>query len=237
MKNLKINRKAISILLLTTMISGTRLGLSACKKDSSDYFLKTMRVSEFLEDQNILNLTSIDEESLGGSIDIALEDEKFRNRIMLLEYYESAGEQNNYDDILNWLREHIGKYSEDLLLTAVKGAISEEENVDMRFISVYPSPDRNEDILFFKANGTVEIKKDYQKEGYIVKSELLSKAINLCADIQDTDFSEYDAKEIVEYYDYVVETAEMAIASGASRRDDKFYEKNSKKFIKKKYNI
>ena len=51
------------------------------------------------------------------------------------------------------------------------------------------------------------------------------------------NFNEMSAEDIVKLYDEVVTTSKMAIASGASRHDDKINEKNSKKYIKKNYGI
>ena len=235
-KNLKINKKALSILLLTTMITGTGFSINFGKKDTN-YELKSMPLAEFLEDEELKNLTTIDEETINGNIDIILKDEEIRKQIMMLEYYESSGEEDLYNQTLNYLRSAIKSNSEDELLLSVKGAIADEEKTSIDNIKLTPAADYDEDSLFIPATGVAEIKKDYKKEGYKIKSKLLNEAINLTADIQNKDLSEVNAKDLIELYDNATETAEMAIAAGASRRDNKFYEKNSKKMIKKNFNF
>ncbi len=228
----KIKTQFGVIALSTALLAGSYIGFSLAK-DSSNYELKTTSITDILEDEDIQNITTLDEEN----IDIISKDKEFRKNIMYLEYYKSSGEEDLYNETLNWLRDHFKSTSEELLLNSVKGAIADEENISISDITLKPAPDYNDDTLFLTPKATAGIEKDYHEEGYTIKSKALNEAINLCANIQNINFNEASAKDIVKLYDEVTEKSKMAIASGASRHDNEINEKNSKKYIKKNYKI
>ena len=184
-----------------------------------------------------MNITTVDEEIAAGSIDIIEKDQKFRKKIIELNYYASSGEEDLYNETLDWLRNNFEDTALELLFDLAKGAIAEDEKVAISDITLRPAPDYNEDNLFFKSEGIAEIKEDFRTKGYTIKSKQLNEAIILMANIQSTDFSEMSAKDIVKYYDKVTEVAEKTMASGANRHDNNIEEKNSKKYIKKNFNI
>jgi hypothetical protein len=232
----KIQTQAGVIALSAALLAGSYIGFSLAK-DSSDYELKTTSITDILEDEDIQNITTLDEELAEENIDIISKDEEFRKNIMYLEYYKSSGEEDLYNETLNWLRDHFKSTSEELLLGSVKGAIADEEDISISDITLEPAPDYNEDTLFLTPKATAGIEKDYHEEGYTIKAKALNEAVNLCANIQSMNFNEASAKDIVKLYDEVTEKSKMAIASGASRHDNEINEKNSKKYIKKNYKI
>ena len=227
MKNIDIKDRAFAILTAGFLLVGSCAG-TILAKDSKLHRVQTDPVSieSLLEDENIQNITVIDEEIAEGKADIISKDKEFRKQIMNLEYYES-----------NWLRENFKDTAEVVLLESVKGAIAEEENKSTNDITLTPAPDYNEDSLFLQPKGVAGVKNDFHVDGYTIESKALNNAINLCANIQDMNFNEMNAKDIIKLYDEVITTSKMAIASGASRHDDKINEKNSKKYIKKNFSI
>ena len=235
MKNVRISNKAKAILLSGIVLVGSYVGIANAKSD--DCYLESTPIAEFLEDEDIRSLTTVDEEIEAGNISIIEKDEEFRKKIIDLNYYASSGETGLYNETLNWLRSHIKDTSLELLFDSTKGAIADEEEVSMNAITLTPGADWNEDYLFLTPEGVAEIRTGAYSKGYTIKSKQLNSAINLIAEIQDMDFSEMSAKDIVRFYDEVTEMAEMTMASGASRHDNKIEEKNSKKYIKKNFNI
>ena len=238
MKNINIKDRAFAILTAGFLLVGSCAG-TILAKDSKLHRVQTDPVSieSLLEDENIQNITVIDEEIAEGKADIISKDKEFRKQIMNLEYYESSGETDLYNETLNWLRENFKDTAEVVLLESVKGAIAEDENKSTSDITLTPAPDYNEDSLFLQPKGVAGIKNDFHVDGYTIESKALNNAVNLCANIQDMNFNEMNAKDIIKLYDEVITTSKMAIASGASRHDDKINEKNSKKYIKKNFSI
>ncbi len=231
----KIETQVGVIVLSTALLAGSYIGFSLAK-DSNDYELKNSSIAELLEDEDIQNITTLDEE-ISDNNELTSKEAEFRKKIMDLEYYESSKEEDLYNKTLNWLRNNIKSTSKELLLSSTKSAIADEENVSISDITLTPAPDYNEDTLFLTPKATAGIKKDYHENGYTIESKALNNAVNLCANIQDMNFDEANVKEIVKLFDEVTETSKIAIASGASRHDDQINEKNSKKYIKKHYNI
>ena len=225
MKNINIKDRAFAILTAGFLLVGSCAG-TILAKDSKLHRVQTDPVSieSLLEDAE-------------GKADIISKDKEFRKQIMNLEYYESSGETDLYNETLNWLRENFKDTAEEVLLESVKGAIAEDENKSTSDITLTPAPDYNEDSLFLQPKGVAGIKNDFHVDGYIIESKALNNAVNLCANIQDMNFNEMNAKDIIKLYDEVITTSKMAIASGASRHDDKINEKNSKKYIKKNFSI
>ena len=225
----------VSAIALTLALAGSSAVLT--KPSEKDYYLETTPIEQLLEDEDIQNLTTLDEELDAGTINILVKDAKFRKKIIDLNYYASSGEEDLYNETLNWLRENFEDTATEILLYSAKGAIADEEKVSINSVTLTPAPDYNEDTLFLTPKGTAEVKKDFQGEGYTIKSKPMNKAINLSATIQDMNFNEMNAKDIVNLYDEVIETSKMTIASGVSRYDDKIKAKNSKRYIKKNFNI
>lgn len=235
MKKLRIDRRTAALLLSGFVLVSSSAGLAKAKSD--DCYLNSEPVIEIFEDESICNLTTIDEEMANGTIDIFEKEEEFRKKIIELNYYASSGETDSYNETLRWLRDNFKDTATGLLLISVKGAIAEEENKSTSDIQLTPGPDYNEDSLFLTPEGVAGVKNDYKTEGYTIKSKALNNAVNLCANIQDMNFEEISAEDMIKLFDEVTDTSKMAIASGASRHDDKIVEKNSKKYIKKNFNI
>ena len=234
---MKIIKTKVGVIVLSgILLSGSYIGFSLAK-DSTDYELQTTPITDLLEDENIQKITILDEELAEGNSDILSKEEEFRKNIMYLEYYQSSGEEDLYNETLNWLRNNFKSTAEELLLNSSKAAIANEEKVSISDITITPGPDYNEDTLFLTPKGVVGIKNDYHVDGYSIESKPLNNAVNLYANIQDMNFEEVSAKDIVKLYDEVTETSKMVIASGVSRHDNKINEKNSKKYIKKNFNI
>ena len=236
MKKININKITSIVLLAGFIFAGSKAG-TILAKDNSDYELKTTPIAELLEDEDIQDITVLDESLDEGTINIVGKDAEFRKKIMYLEYYKSSGEEDSYNETLNWLRDNFKDTAEELLLGSVKGAIADEEKAPINTVTLTPAADYNEDTLFLTPKGVAGVKDDYRIEGFTIESKALNDAVNLCATIQDMNFNEMSAEDIVKLYDEVVATSKMAIASGASRHDDKINEKNSKKYIKKNYGI
>ena len=239
MKNTELrNKLLLTFIILNIIIQGCVSYFKSTEVfANSDYDLETDPIAQLLEDEDIQNITILDEEITEENINILAKEARFRKEIMNLEYYKSSGEEELYNETLNWLRENFKDTSEDLLLYSVKGAIADEEKVPMSSISLTPAPDYNEDTLFLTPKGTAGIKNDYHVDGYTIESKALNNAINLCANIQDMNFNEATAKDIVKLYDEVTTTSKMAIAAGASRQDNTIKQKNSKKYINKNFKI
>ena len=237
MNNIKVRTRIGALLVSGFVLVGSYVGIAKAK-DSSDYELKTTSIDKLLEEENIKNITTIDEEIASGNLDIIEKDNEFRKKAMELEYYESANDEKGYNETLNWLRANFEDTAVDMLLTAAKGGIAEEENKSTSDITLIPAPDFDEDILL-KSTGVAEVKNSdgFSTTGYTIKADLINDAIEEAARIQTNNYNEYNAKELLKEYDEVTEIAKMAIATGASRHDDKIKEKNSKKYIKKKFSI
>ena len=233
MKN-KSLKKQLSTVALAAVLASTG---AAFVNASDDCYLESTPIEQLLENEDIQNLTTLDEEIAEGNINILVKDAKFRKKILDLNYYASSGEEDLYNETLNWLRDHFEDTATEILLYSAKGAIADEEKVAINSITLTPAPDYNEDSLFLQPKGVAEVKKDIYGEGYTIKSKAMNKAINLSATIQDINFNEMNAKDIVNLYDEVIETSKMTIASGASRYDNKIKSKNSKRYIKRKYKI
>lgn len=201
---------------------------------SDDSSLKSTSIEDFLENESIRDLTTIDEEIASGDLDIVEKDNTFRKKVMDLEYYESASDMKGYNSTLDWLHDNFEDTTVDILLTSAKGGIAEEEDKTTRDIKLTPAPDFDEDRLL-KSTGVAEIKNSngYSTTGYTIKSDLINEAVEEAARIQTNNYNEYGVEELLEEYDKAVELAKMTIASGASRHDDEIVEKNSKRYIKK----
>lgn len=239
MKKLSVNSRIGALILSGFVMVGS---LTGCAKSEAKSFstgeLKSTPIAELLEDENIQNITTIDEEIASGDLDIIEKDNEFRKKVMDLEYYASAGDKEGYNETLNWLRNNFEDTALDLLLPAAKGGIAEEENKSISDITLTPAPDFDEDRLF-KSNGVAEVKDSngYSSTGYTIKSDLINEAIEEAARIQTNTYNEYSVKDLLKEYDKVVEISKMSMASGASRHDDEIVEKNSEKYIEKEFNI
>lgn len=239
MKKISINERIGALILSGFVLAGS---LAGCSKASAkapnlkEGELKSNSFTYLLEDEEIQNITTIDEELTSGNLDIDILDEEFRKKVIDLNYYASAQDEESYNKTLNWLRDNVKPYTIAILFAATKGGIADEEDISIDNIKVYPGPDRGEDTLL-APKGQVEITDGYKSKGYIVKSKQLNKAIDYIASIQESDFSEADITSIVKTYDKANEIAKMTIASGAIRQDDVIKEKNSKKYIKKNFNV
>ena len=225
----------VGAIALALALAGSSAALN--QANEKDCYLESTPIEQLLEDEDIQNLTTLDEEIDAGTINILAKDAKFRKKILDLNYYASSGEEDLYNETLNWLRENFEETATEILLYSAKGAIADEEKVSINSVTLTPAPDYNEDTLFLTPKGVAEVKKDFQGEGYIIKSKAMNEAINLSATIQDMNFNEMNAKDIVELYDEVIEVSKMTIASGASRYNDKIKAKNSKRYIKKNFSI
>ena len=236
MKNLKVRTKIGAVLLSGFIMAGSVVGITKAK-DTGYYELESTSISTLIEEEDICDLTTVDEEIANGNTDFISKDELFRKKVMELNYYKSSGEDDLYNETLNWLRDHFEDTALEILFDATKGAIADEEKTSISKIKLSPAPDYDEDSLFASGGYASIEDKDFHVEGYKIKSKEMNDAISLIVEIQDTNFNEMSAKDIVKKYDEVTETAKLVMASGASRHDNVFKEKNSKKYIKKKYNI
>lgn len=239
MQKLSVNKRIGALILSGFVMTGSFTGcMKSEAKSLNTAELKSTSIENLLEDENIRNITVLDEEIASGNLDIIEKDNEFRKKAMELEYYASAGDKDGYNATLNWLRNNFEDISVDILLTAAKGGIAEEENKRTSDITLTPAPDFDEDKLL-KSTGVAEVKNSdgYSTTGYTIKADLINDAVEEAARIQTNNYNEYSVKDLFKEYDGVIKTAKMAIATGASRHDNKIVEKNSKKYIKRNFDI
>lgn len=239
MQKLSVNKRIGTLILSGFVMVGSFTGcMKSEAKSLSTGELKTTPIEDLLEDEDIRNITVLDEEIANGNLDIIEKDNMFRKKVMELEYYASAGDKEGYNETLNWLRNNFEDTSVTILLTAAKGGIADEENKSTSDITLTPAPDFDEDRLL-KSSGVAEVKNSdgFSSAGYTIKADLINEAIEEAARIQTNNYNEYTVKDLLREYDGVTKTAKMAIATGASRHDDKIVEKNSEKYIKKNFGI
>ena len=230
MKKFEFNKRQKALLLAGLVLVGTPPALSGCDAlYPNKCELKSTPIKTILEDEEVLAITTIDEEIAAGNIDIVNDDLEFREHAKELTKENYKNDRAWYEENLVWLKQNYVRISSNILLAAGKGAIADELEVNMNSITLKPSPDAED------PKGFVTVSKDIMDtDGYRSRSKSLNKLITLKDSLEyDVDHMK-DGRDIAKRYDNVINTANTVIQTGISRQDNKLEEKFTKSYRRHK---
>lgn len=230
MKNLEFKKKLGIVLLSGGIIAGSGVGvMKAGAVCFNKCELKSTPIETTLENEDVLAITTIDEELAAGNIDIVNDDLEFREHAKELTYDNYKNDRAWYEENLVWLKQNYVRISSRILFAAGKCAVADELEVNMNSVTLHPSLTADD------PKGYVNVSKGLmENETFKVRSKHLNKLITLVDNLEYDVDDMKDGRDIAKKYDNVINTANTVIQTGLSRQDNKLEEKFTKKFMRQK---